>query len=152
MIKVVLVGLWVCVVTLASSYTAASFKADAGPDAKKDFLDGLNYERTGVITVPMLADGAVQGYVTAEFVFTADSRRLAKLSVPPHSFVVDEAFREIYGDPQLDFRHLEKVDMKALAAHIRDNVNARLQSNLLIDVLVGQFNYVSKDDIKNEPA
>jgi len=152
MIKLFVSGLWICIITAISSYVAASFWAESVGAEQKQYLEGLNYEQTGVINVPMLADGALQGYIVAQFVFTADSGALSKLSVPPHAFVVDEAFRQIYSDPHLDFRNLDRVDLGAMAKRIVDAVNSRLQSNLIVDVLVEQFSYFSKDDILNQPA
>jgi hypothetical protein len=152
MIKLILSGIWICVITAISSYAAASFWAETQGAEKKQYLEGLNYEQTGVINVPMLAGGALQGYIVAQFVFTADSAALSKLSVPPHSFVVDEAFRQIYSDPNLDFRNLERVDLGSLAKRIVAAVNSRLQSPLIMDVLVEQFSYFSKDDILKQPA
>ena len=152
MIRLLLSGIWICAITAISSYAAASLWAGAEGVEKKQYLEGLNYEQTGVINIPMLADGALQGYIVAQFVFTADSAALSKLSVPPHAFVVDEAFRQIYSDPSLDFRSLERVDLGALAKRIVEAVNSRLQSQLIVDVLVEQFSYFSKDDILNQPA
>jgi hypothetical protein len=150
MIKVLVIGLWICAITLASSYTAASWKLEQVAQGRKDYLDGLNYEKTAPISVPILQNGELQGYVVAQFVFTADSRVLSKLSVPPHAFVVDEAFRLIYSDPATDFTHLEKVDLAALSKKVVENVNAHLQSDLIVDVLVEQFTYYSKETYLNQ--
>jgi hypothetical protein len=152
MIKVLFTGLWICVITLVSSYTAASWKLQADSEQPKDYLNGLNYEKTVPISVPILAKGELQGYVVAQFVFTSDSRVLSKLSVPPHAFIVDEAFRLIYGDIETDFTHLERVDLAALSKRIAENVNAHLQSDLIVDVLVEQFTYYSKESYLQRPA
>jgi hypothetical protein len=98
--------------------------------------------------VPILADGAVQGYVVAQFVYTSDAATLNALSVPPDAFVLDEAFRTIFSDEAIDFDHLERFDLAALTGQIRTHVNARYGTGLLQDMLVEQFTFVSTDEVR----
>ena len=149
MIKLLVSGIWICAITLASSYTAASWKAASGdPAAEEELLQGLNYEKTAPISVPIVADGEVDGYVVAQFVFTADAQTLKQLSVPPQPFILDEAFRSIYADERIDFAHLEQFDLASLTQKIVERVNARFQADLVKDLLVEQFSYVSKDEVR----
>ena len=111
-------------------------------------MEGLVYEKTKVINVPMIAEGSVQGYIVAQLVFTADAKVLRQLPVPPEAFVVDEAFRSIYGDQKLDFKNLARYDLAQFAQTVRERVNKRLQAVVLQDVLVQDFNYVSKDQLR----
>ena len=151
MLKAILSGLWVCVITLGSSYAATWWKvghsAPAAPAAEVS-SGGVEYKKTKVINVPMIADGGVQGYVMAQFVFTADAGVLKNLSVQPEVFLQDEAFRALYSDEKLDFRHLEKYDITKLTKMLVEKVNQRLDMKLVKDVLVQEFNYVSRDDMK----
>ena len=39
------------------------------------------------LSVPMVSDGEVKGYIIAQFVFTVDGVILRKLSVPPDIFI-----------------------------------------------------------------
>ena len=151
MLKLILVGLWVCVVTLGASYAATWWKAGHGPAPVarvEPSLGGIEYKKTKVINVPMIADGGVRGYIMAQFVFTADAGMLKGLTVQPEVFLQDEAFRALYSDDKLDFRHLEKYDITKLTKMLVEKVNQRLDMKLVKDVLVQEFNYVSRDDMK----
>ena len=75
--------------------------------------------------MPVLADGQVQGYVAAQFVFTADARALRQMTVKPHPYVRDEALRTIYSNTKVDFTKLERIDIDGLLKTIRTNVNTR---------------------------
>jgi hypothetical protein len=151
MVKLLLCGLWICAVTLVSSYAVVTWKADQAPDAKADeFFGGLDYVKTGIISVPMIDKGEVQGYIIAQFVFTADGQTLRSLSIPPESFLVDEAYRAIYSGRKVDFKRLEKYDIEALTKEIAANLNARFKTDLIKDVLVEQFSYVSRDEIREK--
>lgn len=149
MIKLLITGVWVCVVTVGASLGISYWQESrAALSPKQEYLEGLVYEKTKVINVPMIAEGSVQGYIVAQLVFTADAKILRQLPVPPEAFVVDEAFRSIYGDQKLDFTNLARYDLARFAQTVKEQVNKRLQVEVLQEVLVQDFNYVSKDQIR----
>jgi hypothetical protein len=150
MIRQFFIGFWVCAIMACTSYAVAHWKANGGDIMPKpqEYLDGLDYEKTPVLNIPMIADGQVQGYVVAQFVFTADAKMLRQLTVPPNSFVIDEAFRAVYTDEKLDFKDLRRYDLSTLTKAIKERVNLRMQTSVIQDVLVEEFNYVSKSDIR----
>jgi hypothetical protein len=148
-IRLLMTGVWACIVTVGASLAISYWKeshAALGP--KQEYAAGLVYEKTRVLNVPMIAEGSVQGYVITQLVFTADATVLRQLPVPPEAFIVDEAFRNIYGDEKIDFKNLSRYDLAHFAQTVKERVNRRLQSNVLQDVLVQDFNYVSRDQIR----
>lgn len=153
MIRLLLTGLWVCILTAGASYAVAYWKANGGLAAapKDEYLDGLEYQKTRALSVPMVENGSVQGYIVARFVYTVEAKVLHQLSVPPEPFVVDEAFRNIYGDERLDFRKLARYDLTGLTQAIKGRVNERMQAEVVQDILIEEFNYVSKDDLRTPP-
>lgn len=149
MMKLLSTGIWACLVTVGTSFGISYWKETAAAlPAKQDQPEGLVYEKVKVINVPMIADGSVQGYIVTQLVFTANAKVLRQLPVPPEPFVVDEAFRMIYGDQKLDFKNLGRYDLTQFAQTVRAQVNKRLQTDALQEVLVQDFNYVSKDQIR----
>src|SRR5262249_18918413 len=95
MIKLIICGLWACAVTLASSYAVVYWqtggRASAAPDAKHEEPHeggggaggGLEAVKTRMISVPIIADGAIQGYVLAQFSFTVDGSLMKRMPVKP---------------------------------------------------------------------
>jgi hypothetical protein len=148
-VRLLMTGVWACIVTVGAGLVISYWKeSHAALTPKQEYAEGLVYEKTRVINVPMIAEGSVQGYVVARLVFTADAKVLRKLPVPPEAFIVDEAFRNIYGDEKIDFKNLSRYDLAHFAQTVREHVNTRLQVDVLQDVLVQDFNYVSKDQIR----
>ena len=156
-IKTVLIGLWACVIALASSYAAATWRmgsdsppaAAAAPDKPVGtVLAGLEYRKPPSVTVPMISDGRLRGYVIAKLEFTADAKTLQAFPVDPQPFVMDEAFRRIYTDGKVEFDQISKYNLDEMTAAIKKNVNARLGSDLIHDILVDQVSYVDKDALK----
>ncbi|MCP3472663.1 hypothetical protein NLM33_20330 [Bradyrhizobium sp. CCGUVB1N3] len=151
MIRLLLTGLWVCILTAGGSYAVAYWKENGGLIHKDEYLDGLQYQKTRALSVPMVENGSVQGYIVARFVYTVEARTMHQLTVPPDPFVVDEAFRKIYADDRLDFRKLARYDLSILTAAIKQRVNERMQADVIQDVLVEDFNYVSRDEFQPKP-
>ncbi|AMJ62652.1 hypothetical protein [Bosea sp. PAMC 26642] len=147
--RLLMLGVWVCGVTLVSGHLALTWRAEATPPTETPFLEGIDYEETAILHVPILADGQVQGYVAAQFVFTADARTLRQMTVQPHPYVRDEALRAIYSNAKVDFSRLERVDIDALLKSVRTNVNARFGGDLIKEILVKEFNYVRKEQLRS---
>ena len=149
MIRLLLTGFWVCAITAGASYAVAYWKANGSAFVtKQEYLEGLEYEKTRAVNVPMIAQGSIQGYVVARFVFTVEAKVLHQLSVPPEAFVVDEAFRLIYADDRLDFRNLARYDLAQLTHTVKERVNDRMKADIIQDILVDEFNFVSKDELR----
>lgn len=150
MTRLILTGFWVCALTLLSSLGAAQWASGRRNAIDNDqYFQGLKFQKIRSVNVPMIADGAVQGYIVAQFVFTADTRALKDLGADPHSFIVDEAFRKIYSDKDLDFRNVKKVDIDRLLQGIKKSVNERVGAPIIRDLLVEDFNFVEKKDVRS---
>lgn len=146
--RVLVTGFWICAVTLMSCYAAVHWGAGLNFGKREEYLEGLEYQKVRAVNVPVIADGAVQGYVVANLVFTADAKTLRSLPVPPYSFIIDETFRLIYSDEKLDFRRLSKYNVNELLENIKRNTNQRLGADIVKDIMVENFNFVSKDNVR----
>ncbi|MHC2413455.1 hypothetical protein ACVJGC_006046 [Bradyrhizobium diazoefficiens] len=54
-------------------------------------------------------------------------------------------------DDRLDFRKLARYDLSILTTGIKQRVNERMQADVVQDVLVEDFNYVSKEEFQQKP-
>jgi hypothetical protein len=106
----------------------------------------LERKKTAAINVPMIANGNIEGYIVAQFVYLADAKNLQELSIPPDDFVTDEAFRQLYSN-EIDFNHLEKYDLQSLTKVLIQKINQRLGRDIIKDILVVEFTYVPKHEV-----
>lgn len=149
MIKTVLTGVWICVVTLASLYFVMVWQGGKNASAQPDkFFGGLDYVKTNTVSVPIIDDGEVAGYVLARFVYLADGRKLKKLSVPAELILIDEAFQTIYAGSLKSFKRIEKYDLAALTNKMKDSANKRFETKLIEDVLIESISYVPKSEAR----
>ena len=155
MIKTIAIGVWACLVALGSTYAAAMWSSGTKveiPVVQGDkALTGLEYRKPAPITIPMISDGRLRGYVVAKVVFTANAADLHAFPVDPQPFVLDEAFRRIYTDGKVEFDQMSKYNLDDITSAIKKNVNARLGSDLIQDVLIDELNYVDKDSLNKQP-
>jgi hypothetical protein len=184
MIRLLLSGLWVCLVALGSTYAVVSWpattagleahtpapesgkahakseKGHAKPDMSQaapakghgtksaGLPEGMEAIKTRIISVPVVADNAVQGYVMAQFAFIVDGKVMEHLAIKPDVFLVDEAFKAIFEGSGIDFRRFKKQDLRGLTKEIAGNVNKRLGVRLIDDVLVQELNYIARDQVR----
>lgn len=150
MIKLLLSGFWACAVTLVAAYMAISWQSSHAQEetAPDKFFGGLEYVRARQLSVPIIADGTIQGYVVAQFVFTIEAKLLRRLSVKPDVFLTDEAFKAIYAGEGIDFRKLKKQDLPALTKLVADNVNRRFGARFVEEVLIEDLKYVPRDNAR----
>jgi hypothetical protein len=147
MIRLVVTCVWISFVTAAAGYGAAAWKTgQAETPAPAAKPDQLFYHKTRPLDVPMIANGAVQGYVVIQFGYT-ETEKAEHLGLPLEGFLLDEAFRTIYSDPELDFHHLERYDVGALTKTLAEKVDRRLNEDAIKEVLVEEINFVSKDEL-----
>lgn len=151
MIKPILTGVWVCAATMGSAYLGAAWQRPAAvATAKHDHTASSDLVpiRTRMISVPVVAEGGIHGYVVAQFAFTAPAKLMKHMAVKPDLFVLDEAFQLIFSGEMIDFRQFKKQDLPALGRKIAENVNKRLGTHVVEDVLVQELNYVPKDSVR----
>jgi hypothetical protein len=151
MVKLVLVGLWACLMTLGSSYGAAYWKvAQARAAAGEHPGQNIEFKKTKEFTVPKISDGTIQGYVIVELSYSLDTGAIKNANAPPEVFLLDEAFRYIYADDTIDFDNMKKYDLQKFTKNLVQSVNARMGGAIVKDVLIQEFNYMTKQDMKKQ--
>jgi hypothetical protein len=147
MIKLLAVGLWACAVSLGATFGILEWKKmQLAAPSVDEHAGKLEEVHTKPINVPIISDGAVQGYIVAQFVFAVDSKLLHELSVNPEIYLLDEAFKTIYAGEKVNFRQLKRQDLPALAKELGENVNKRIGAPMVKDVLIDQLSYVPKTE------
>lgn len=150
MIRLIVAGLWICLVTALSSYAATFWYKQGSAEAEGEKLfGGLQSVQTTIVSVPVISEGAVQGYVLAQFTFTIKSDVMKRMSVKPDVFLVDAAFKSIYGAEAAELRGARKQDLVALTATIKSKVNERFGKDLVEDVLIEKFTFVPKNEVRD---
>ncbi|MBB4199387.1 hypothetical protein CCR94_06015 [Rhodoblastus sphagnicola] len=147
MIKMLALAIWASAIAVLAGNAVSQWQAAKASPQKAEAAEHVyEYRKTKVINVPIVADGALLGYVLVQFLYGFDAKVAEKSAVSPDALIMDEAFRALYGDPRLDFHHLEKFDMDALTKKLAVSLNARLGEGAVKDVLLQDFSYMPKNE------
>ncbi len=148
MIKIILVGFWACLTTLAAGY-AMNHIREAGAKPQVAAAESpRETKKTKEINVPKIRDGVVKGYVVAALSYVVDPAAAKKNPIPPDAFIVDETFRYIYDDNGIDFDHLDTFDLNKMRTTLIKNVNARLGAEVVVDMGIQEFTFLSAAQAK----
>ena len=150
MIKYLILGIWVCIVVLGSTYAGVFLVSQpkAPKTAKKDKLKGLTTRKTRAVAVPIVRSGRVQGYVLAEFVYSGQEKALGKLSVPPDVPIIDQAIRYIYSDENINFDNMKRTDLAELTKSIRTHTNKVYGHELVKTVMVDSLRFLPASHVR----
>ncbi len=147
MIRSIVLAVVTCLATIGGIYGSMSFKASAKATDHEDGQSKLQVMKTRMVSVPILTDGEVLGYVVTRLQFVADMDLVKLSSVQPDVFVADEAFRQIYEIAPKDIKGGHKHEMKLLAENIAAGANKRIGHDVVKDVMIDSWAYLSKQDM-----
>ncbi len=150
MIRSLLTSIWIVSITLAAVYFGRTMQLSrSAPEAGQVTKPPITV-KLGTITVPVVAKGALQGYVLTDIAIAAKPDLLKNLAQPPEPLLADEVFKTLYTEEQIDFKHVEKTDLAMLSHRIRDNINRRADAVVVEDVFIQGLHYMSKKDASVE--
>ncbi len=147
MIRNLIISIWIMCLTLASAYFGTEMQAnqarfETAPAAQAPVLIALKS-----MTVPVIADGAIQGYVLTQISVSVKPDLFKALPHPADLVLADEVFKTIYSEEQVDFKHLVKQNLSDLSRKILKNINARVDAPLAGDIFIQELHYLSKQEV-----
>ena len=150
MIRSLLASVWIVSVTLAAAYFGHTMQSSRPAPAAEQDTKASATVKIKSMTVPVIAGGALQGYVLTEISISTKSDLLKTLPQPPELLLSDEVFKTLYAEEQVDFKHIEKTDLAKLSQKVRDNINSRAGAVIAEDVFIQELHYMSKEDVRAE--
>lgn len=149
MLKLVLTGIWVCAVTLGSVYfSMQSASAPAVPDGEAARRASEQYVPGEMITIPVIKEGAVQGYFLTKLSFSATKQGINDLPAPLRQMVTDELYDLLVGSKLIDVADTGTFDLPTFKTTVKEGLNKKLGGEVITEVLVEQLEYLTKDDVK----
>ncbi len=149
MLKLLLTGLWVCLVTLGAVYFSVKASAPPPPvDEEAARKEALQLVRGESLTVPVINDGMITGYFLGRFSFMMDKEKIKGVELPITELTTDELFTLLVGEKMIDLGNPGAFDLETFRTRIRDGFNAKLGEGMVSEVLVEQLDFMSKDDIR----
>jgi hypothetical protein len=136
-----------CLSTIGGLYGAMTLKASAKASNSEDSQSKLQMMKTRMVSVPLLSNGEVLGYIVTRLQFVADMSVAKPGSIQPDIFVADEAFRQIYEKAPDDMKSGRKQVIRELTADVATSANKRMGRDIVKDVMIDSWAYLSKQDM-----
>ncbi|MDX3926354.1 MAG: hypothetical protein QHC90_11205 [Shinella sp.] len=150
MIKLIVTGVWICVITLASVYFSMRMAAAPGTDDEAaTSRAALEFVRGSTTTVPVIADGEVRGYFLANLSYTANTELAAGQAVPLPQMITDELYTLLVGNRIIDIADLGGFDLGNFRTAVKDGLNKRFGKEVIAEVFVEQIDYITKADVQS---
>ena len=150
MMKTLSVGIWACLITVAADFGATSLMQRRANRAALPPAVASQVRTTKEINIPIIRDGAVKGYVVTQLSYVVDLAAEKKLATPPDAFVVDEAFRYVYGDEKIDFGHLDKLELNKMTRELIQRINSRVKADVLTEMGILECNFFLTSEARNK--
>ena len=152
MIKAALIGLAAVAGVLAGEMGADKVAAMRQTHTSAAATRATEARKTHEINVPRIKDGAIKGYAVMLLSYTVDTGALKTAAMAPDSILVDEAFRYVYNDDTIDFDHIDRFDFAKMSKALVGAINARVKSDVVVDVGVQEFTYEPVSETRGRPA
>jgi hypothetical protein len=149
MLKLVLTGVWVAAVTLGSVYASIQMSKPTDPAeeaARQKAVQEL--VRGEMVTFPVLTGGQVEGYFLAKASYIVDKTKMSGVTLPIPALLTDELYTALVGDQVIRVKENRDFDLKTFRERVKKAINARLGTDAVIDVIIEQVDYLSKEDIR----
>lgn len=150
MIRSLVLALITCLSTIGGLYGAMTWKAAAKATSGDAEHDQYQMMRTRMVSVPLLSNGEVLGYIVTRLQFLAETSLLKGSTVQPEAFVADEAFRQIYEKAADDMKSGRKQVINELANSVAAGANKRMGRAVVKDVMIDSWAYLSKQDMMSK--
>ena len=148
MIKSLFIAVWACIVMIGASYGLTNYMKSRANAPSPVETTASETRKTKEINVPIIRDGGVKGYVVMQLSYIVDLAVAKKLPVEPDPFVVDEAFRYVFDDQQIDFAHLDKIELDKMIRAVTLRVNQRVKNDVITDMGVVECNFMLNAEAK----
>lgn len=132
---------------LATQSQRSSLLAENNPPAD------IHNASAGSMTIPVITNGKVDGYFLTKVSLVVEGKNVDPLEVPIEELLRDEMLTLLTGSRYSTLPETGNYDIAAFKTMVKDAMNKRLGAEAVLQVLVGQLDYLSKKDLAaiNDP-
>ena len=152
MIKSLVAGVWAILLLLGSLYffNSETKTADAALDDESEYLGKLEVVKLGPMSITIIRNNDLQGYVILDVSFTIESVKKAKLSVPAELILRDAVNNSVFGNNEIDINNLENFNFTKFKTRMMNEITDKFGKDLIHDVLIERIDFISGDSIRDK--
>ncbi|ACT56980.1 flagellar basal body-associated FliL family protein [Candidatus Liberibacter asiaticus] len=148
MLKFLFSGIWISVVTLISFYMLFLRSMDTMVENHVPPLaiKNTNIIKSELVSIPSVSNGVLQAYFLVKLSFIVnDSQERSYLK----EIATDYLYTLLSGPPMGDFVQIKAFGFDNLRKKIKEDLNSRLGSQFISEVLIDELNYLSIVDMRS---
>lgn len=153
MIKMLFAGAWVAALLTGSVMFFSSSNSSTQEGHEKGgesaFFGGLDYIKLDPMSISLVRDNAVRGYLLLSAAYTIDSSAAADLSVPLDFVLKDVILTSIHQNETLDVFKLSGFDTVQFQDQLETDINEKLGRKIVHEVLVLKLEFISIEDVRD---
>jgi flagellar basal body-associated protein FliL len=149
MLKVLLIGFWVCLVSIGGVYLSVRMSQSSAEAAAAPAPVVSTIVRGNPLSMPVIHNGAVEGYFLGRISLSVDAEKSKKVTLPMDVLLTDELFTLLMGNPMIDLKNTGAFDPEQFRTKIKDGINGKVGDAVVMNVMIEQLDYMSKDAIKS---
>lgn len=142
MIKLLALGLAAVGATLLGSYAAAMLASPGSPAAAPE-PEAIEVVKLDPVSVPVIRQGKVQGYVIARAAIMATAAEVKKHKPALVIYAGEAIFQAIYEEEAFDFAAMKPAKISALGDRIAMLANQRLGRAAIRQLAVESLNFLT---------
>ncbi|ADR52297.1 hypothetical protein CKC_02740 [Candidatus Liberibacter solanacearum CLso-ZC1] len=140
-------GIWISIITIASFYILFLRSVDPQIESSKPLTTEQSIHMiTGeLVAIPSISNGILQAYFFVKLSFIVNDRQ-SKYYLKEIS--TDYLYTLLSGPPMGDIVQIKSFGMDNFRKKIKEDLNLKLGSQFISDVLINELNYLSIADIR----
>lgn len=150
MIKTVLAGIWGVLVLSGSLYFFTMNQADDAKsgEEEKAYFGKLQHISLQPLSIVLIRDNTVQGYILIEASFSVDADKNKKLSVPVELIIQNAINSSILNDRKIDIERLDEFSIDDYQMRLKSHINKKLDQQVVHDVLIQRIDFIKSNSVR----
>lgn len=147
--KLIVLGIMVIASTLGGGFVARYLAAPAAPGEIAAVEETIEHARLDPVSVPIVRNGKISGYVVANVAFSAVAADLKDHKDELALFVNEAAFQALYEEQSFDFSALRRAQLGELATRIQNSANGRLGGRRVRAAVIESLNFLTPQEVRD---
>lgn len=148
MTRFLIVGLAAIAAVLGGAYAATVYETTKQSASETIAVEPVEIMKLEPISVPVIRQGVVEGYVIARVAVTAASSEVKKSRADFMLYAGAASFRAVYEEEALDFTALKLVQLASLSERITKLANAEIGRPSIKKTVIETLNFVKRSEVR----
>lgn len=153
MIKMILSGVWVAALLVGSTMFFAPSESEThegkNEGEKGAYFGALDYIKIDPMSISLVRDNAVRGYLLLNAAYTIDGKAAATITVPLDFVMKDVIITSVHQSETLDVFKLSSFDTIKFQDQLERDINKKLGKKIVHEVLILKLEFISIEDVRD---